>query len=109
MKSVKLKSLERLARPGPYSLPRHEHLDRIFFFPQKILASIPKGEHDKRDLWNSFKIHADLRDTDILMLFNVKEKKNLIWISFLLEVDVYFQNIALATSAEAIYCPQRGS
>lgn len=43
------------------------------------------------------------------MLFNVKEKKNLIWISFLLEVDVYFQNIALATSAEAIYCPQRGS
>ena len=47
----------------------------FFFFPQKILASIPKGGHDKRDLWNSFKIHADLKDTDILMLFNFKEKK----------------------------------
>ena len=79
-----------------------------FFFPQKTLASIPMGGPDKRDLWNSFKIHADLKDPDILMIFNVKEK-NLIWISFLLEVDVYFQNIALAASAEAIYCLQRGS
>ena len=66
------------------------------------------GGPDKRDLWNSFKIPADLKDPDILMIFNVKEK-NLIWISFLLEVDVYFQNIALAASAEAIYCLQRGS
>ena len=58
----------------------------FFFFPQKTLASIPMGGPDKRDLWNSFKIHADLKDPDILMIFNVKEK-NLIWISFLLEVS----------------------
>ena len=50
-----------------------------------------------------------MKDTDITAIFNVKEKKNLIWISFLLEMDVYFQNIALAASAEAIYRPQRGS
>lgn len=67
------------------------------------------GGHDKNDLWNSFKNHADMKDTDIIMIFNVKEKKNLIWISFLLEMDVYFQNISLAASAEAIYRPQRGS
>ena len=50
-----------------------------------------------------------MKDTDIIMIFNVKEKKNLIWISFLLEMDVYFQNIAQTASAEAIYRPQRGS
>ena len=76
----------------------------FFFFPPKDTCLCTN-----RWLWNSFKIHANLKDTDILMLFNVKEKKNLIWISFLLEVDVYFQNIALAASAEAIFRPQRGS
>lgn len=36
-------------------------------------------------------------------------KKSLIWISSLLEMDVYFQNIALAASAEALYRLQRRS
>lgn len=75
----------------------------------KSLPSLPTGGHYKSALWKSFKKHADMKDTDIIAIFNVKEKKNLIWISFLLEMDVYFQNIALAASAEAIYRPQRGS
>lgn len=56
---------------------------------------------------------ADMRNTEIVTFFNVKErergKKILIWISCLLEMDVYFQNIALAASAEAIYHPARRS
>lgn len=52
-----------------------------------------------------------MKNTEIVTIFNVKErergKKILIWISCLLEMDVYFQNIALAASAEAIYRPQR--
>lgn len=75
-------------------------------FPPKTLPSTPPGDHYKRDLLNSLKNHADI---DIIMIFNVKEKKVLIWISFLPEMDVYFQNIALAASAEAIYRRQRRS
>lgn len=44
-------------------------------FPQKTLLSIPVGGHDTNDLRDSFKNHADMKDTDIIMIFNVKEKK----------------------------------
>ena len=50
-----------------------------------------------------------LLEVQTLLTPAVVKEKNLIWISFLLEVDVYFQNIALAALAEAIYCLQRGS
>lgn len=48
-------------------------------------------------------------EIDIIMIFNVKAKKSLIWMSLLLEMDVYFQNIALAASAEAISRLERKS
>ena len=50
-----------------------------------------------------------MKDTDYNDFQCKIYEKNLIWISFLLEMDVYFENIALAASAEAMYRPQRRS
>lgn len=41
----------------------------------KSLPSLPTGGHYKSALWKSFKNHADMKDTDIIAIFNVKEKK----------------------------------
>lgn len=64
--------------------------------------SLPEG------LIEQHKNYTDMNDIDIIMILMFKKKQPPIWISFLLEMNVYFQNIALAASAEAIYRPKRG-
>lgn len=45
-------------------------------FSPKSPPSIPVGGHHESDLLNSLKNHADMKNTDIIMIFNVKEKKS---------------------------------
>lgn len=74
-------------------------------FPQKHCPLHHWAVLMRLTYWSTSKFTLT-RKTLISMICYVKEKIVLIWNSFLLEMDVYFQNIALAAP---IYHPQRRS